>query len=148
MTEDQYAAYLRTAAAEYAEQITDSGAMPAADALVKAEADFARLLPDGLATPGQHLWTAYDGDQEVGMLWLAVTDRSDGRHAFGYDFSVREDLRRRGHGRAMIEAAERICREMGVVSLGLNVFAQNTGARALYERMGFEVTSLQMAKRL
>ena len=89
-----------------------------------------------------------DGDQEVGMLWLALTEKSDGLHAFGYDFLVPVDLRRRGYGRAIMVAAEQLCKEKGVVSVGLSVFGFNDGARALYEEMGFEITMLQMTKRL
>jgi GNAT superfamily N-acetyltransferase len=58
------------------------------------------------------------------------------------------DLRRKGYGRAMIQAVEQRCREWGVVSIGLSVFGFNLPARALYEQTGFEVTAIQMRKRL
>jgi GNAT superfamily N-acetyltransferase len=122
--------------------------MPEAEAREKAAADFARLLPDGLATAGHLLWQAYDGDDVVGMLWLHVTERSEGAHAFGYDFSVREDLRRRGYGRALMKAAEVECRRRGVVTVGLSVFGPNLAARSLDEQMGFTVTAMQMTRRL
>ena len=93
-------------------------------------------------------WTALDADTEVGMLWLAFTEKTDGLHAFGYDFLVTTELRRRGYGRAIMAAAEEACRERGVVEIGLSVFGFNSGARALYEQMGFEVTMLQMSKQL
>jgi GNAT superfamily N-acetyltransferase len=148
MTREQYAAYRAVAEEDYARNIAASGSMPDAEARQKAVDDFGRLLPDGLATPDHHFFTGYDGDQEVGMLWLHIEEKSDGLHAFGYDFSVREDLRRSGYGRAMMVAAEELCRERGVLSVGLHVFGFNAGARSLYEQMGFEVTSVQMRKRL
>lgn len=148
MTEEQYQAYRATASDDYARNIAASGAMPLPEAQQKAADDFARLLPDGLATPGNHLWTAYDGADEVGSLWLKLEQKSDGLHAFGADFAVHAPLRRRGYGRAMIELALAKCRQLGVVSVGLNVFGFNSGARRLYEQMGFEVTSIQMHKRL
>lgn len=114
----------------------------------RAADDFARLLPDGLGTPEHHFWTGYDGDTEVGLVWLNISPRSDGLHAFGYDFLVAEELRRHGYGRAMIVAAERLCRDRGVVSLALDVFGVNHGARSLYEAMGFEVTATLMRKTL
>jgi GNAT superfamily N-acetyltransferase len=82
------------------------------------------------------------------MLWLGFTERSDGLVAFGYDFLVTSDRRRQGYGWAIMEAAEQVCRDRGVVEVGLSVFGFNSGARALYEQMGFEVTILQMRKRL
>ncbi|MFG3698371.1 GNAT family N-acetyltransferase [Micromonospora sp. NPDC047620] len=148
MTDRQYLRYRERAEESYAQNICDSGAMPLPEARRKAQEDYGQLLPDGLATEGHHLWTAYDGDDEVGMLWLHVEQKSDGPHAFGYDFEVRADLRRKGYGRAMIQAVEKLCRERGVVSIGLSVFGFNLPARTLYEQMGFEVTALQMRKRL
>lgn len=146
MTEEQYGRYRDGAEAEYARSIAASGAMPLAEAEAKARADYQRLLPAGLRTPGHRLWTVYDGDVEVGMLWLHTEQKSDGRHAFIYNVEVREELRRRGYGRGIMQAVDRWCREEGVVAVGLNVFGQNTGARALYEETGYEVVSVQMRK--
>ena len=143
MTEDQFAVYHGLAVANYARGLTDSG-MPAAEARQAALESTDRLLPDGLRTVDHHLWTAYDGDTEVGILWLRIQDTS----AFGFDFQVHEPLRRRGYGRAIMQAAERVCRDRGVVSIGLHVFAANRGARELYEQMGFEVTSYNMRRTL
>jgi ribosomal protein S18 acetylase RimI-like enzyme len=148
MTRQQYDAYRATSEVDYAASIRDSGSMPETEAREKAAADFARLLPDGIDSEGHRFWTAYDGDEPVGLLWLKLTDTSVGVTAFGYDFSVRADLRRKGYGRALMQAAESRCRELGVVSVGLNVFGHNLGAQALYDQMGFEVTSIQMSKRL
>lgn len=148
MTERQYAAYRERAEDSYAEGIASSGAMSLEDARTKSVEDYARLLPDGLATEGNRLWTAYDGDAEVGVLWLAFRDSGEGLTAFGYDFEVREELRRHGYGRSIMLAAEQLCRELGVVRVGLSVFGDNLGAQALYEQMGFEVASIQMTKRL
>ncbi|MGK5519396.1 GNAT family N-acetyltransferase [Micromonospora sp. URMC 107] len=148
MTDEQYLRYRQRAESSYARHIAESGAMPVPEAQQKAQEEYAKLLPDGLTTPGHHLWTAYDGADEVGMLWLHVEQKSDGPHAFGYDFEVRPDLRRKGYGRAMIQAVEKRCREWGVVSIGLSVFGFNLPARALYEQLGFEATAIQMRKRL
>jgi ribosomal protein S18 acetylase RimI-like enzyme len=60
--------------------------------------------------------------------------------AFVYNIEVRPDYRRRGHGAGIMNAAALHCRELGCSVLGLNVFAHNPGARALYDRLGYEVT--------
>lgn len=148
MTEEQYDRYDESAVAGYAESIAASGSMPLPEAQEKARADHRRLLPAGARTPGHRLWTVYDDDVEVGILWLHTEQKSDGPHAFIYDVEVREGLRRKGYGRRIMQAVDRWCREAGVVSVGLNVFGQNTGARALYEEMGYRVVSLQMRKYL
>ena len=62
--------------------------------------------------------------------------------AFVYDVEVRprpapQGLRRRDHERRRAVW----CRDQGHPALGLNVFAHNPGARALYDRLGYRVTA-------
>ncbi|MBP2391842.1 GNAT family N-acetyltransferase [Aeromicrobium fastidiosum] len=148
MSADQYRAYRAIAERSYADNMVKSGTMPEPEALHKAAEDFERLLPHGVDTAGHEFWTAFDDGEEVGMLWLGFTEKSDGLHAFGYDFLVTSELRRQGYGRAIMAAAEHMCRERGVVEVGLSVFGFNSGAQSLYEQMGFEVTTVQMRKRV
>jgi hypothetical protein len=58
MTDDQFRDYRQDAETHYARHLAESGAMPAAEARQKATDDYARLLRQGLRTPGHHLWTA------------------------------------------------------------------------------------------
>ena len=51
-----------------------------------------------------------------------------------------EDARRRGVAQALLAEAERIARERGFGALALDTTASNSGARALYERFGFEMS--------
>jgi len=135
--------------ASYAANIARSGAFGERQARAKAEDDFNRLLPEGPATPGHRIWTGHgpDGD-EVGLLWVHLTERADGLDAFGYDFVVREDLRRHGWGRALMRSAERVLAGLGVTSVGLSVFGFNAGARSLYEQEGFDVGAESRVKLL
>ena len=50
-----------------------------------------------------------------------------------------ERFRRRGVAAALLEAAERAARDRGLPAVALDTRSSNTGARALYERYGFEV---------
>jgi GNAT superfamily N-acetyltransferase len=50
-----------------------------------------------------------------------------------------EDARRRGVAVALLGNAERRARERGLRALALDTTASNMGARALYERVGFEI---------
>jgi GNAT superfamily N-acetyltransferase len=148
MSDEEYAEFRERSEVSYATEIAASRAIPLPEARRKAAEDHERLLPEGPRTQGHYLWTAYEGDQPVGDLWLHVEAKSDGPHAFGYGFEVRQELRRRGYGRAITEAAEQKCREMNVVSIGVTVFGPNKAAQSLYEDLGFETTVLQMRKRL
>jgi RimJ/RimL family protein N-acetyltransferase len=51
--------------------------------------------------------------------------------------SVRASHRRRGFGRALLEAGIEWARSIGITRLELYVFADNAPAIALYEALGF-----------
>jgi ribosomal protein S18 acetylase RimI-like enzyme len=143
MSEDQYKPWRAEAEAHYAQSVAASG--QSAEAAARTAADtYAQLLPEELATPGHHLWHAYDGERRVGFLWVKVTHET----AFVYNVAVEENLRRQGYGRAIMLAAERWCHVNGLTRIGLHVFAHNAGARALYEQLGFTETGRNMAKDL
>ncbi|WP_250031081.1 GNAT family N-acetyltransferase [Paractinoplanes maris] len=143
MTGDQYEPWRAEAEAHYARSVAASG-RSARDAARAAAAKYAELLPDEFATPGHHFWYAYDRARRVGFLWVKVTDDT----AFVYNVAVEPDLRRRGYGRAIMLAAERWCQDNALTRIGLHVFAHNTGARALYEQLGFIETGRNLAKDL
>jgi len=116
--------------------------------VAKAAADFAMLLPDGIATPHHHFLTAYVDGRVVGMLWLNLVDESIGRHARVYNVVVEPAERGHGYGRAIMLAAEQTSREMGAVSISLNVWGHNHIARNLYESLDYQAVAISMRKPL
>jgi ribosomal protein S18 acetylase RimI-like enzyme len=133
----EFPAYRERLVSEYARDIFDIGAFADFEAALDASEQSTReLLPDGPATAGQHLWSAYDRDTPVGILWIAV----DGPKAYIYDIEVHADHRRRGYGREILDAGALAARDLGAEVLGLNVFGHNDAARALYERAGYVTT--------
>jgi ribosomal protein S18 acetylase RimI-like enzyme len=150
MTEAEFAAYLRHAVEDYAIAHLKAGDCVAEEALTLAKADYDSLLPEGLATKGQHLFTIrVDAVTEpVGMIWFALRENRGKASAFIYDFQVRPELRGKGYGTATLNALESMLVGMKVVRVNLNVMGWNTGARALYERQGFTVAGIGMTKTL
>jgi ribosomal protein S18 acetylase RimI-like enzyme len=144
MTPDRYLRWVPESIAGFAAQQTASGAAPERAAREYAEREFDRLLPFGLDTPGHHLWSAFDGDEEVGYLWLAVR----GTEGYVYDVAVDPALRGRGHGHAIMLAAEDAARSVGAGMLRLNVFGHNTAALNLYHRLGYSITVTELVRRL
>ncbi len=108
------------------------------------------MLSAGLATPGAHLYEIRDpaDGATVGSLWLAV--QTAGGRSTGYVFSIEVDEahRRQGFARRAFADLDTIGRDLDLVSPGLNVFAFNTVARALYESLGYEVAGLTLRKSL
>ncbi|MEL7047066.1 MAG: GNAT family N-acetyltransferase, partial [Pseudomonadota bacterium] len=54
------------------------------------------------------------------------------------------EQRSKGHGTRLLEVAEDICRSTGLHRLSIIVASDNTGAKRLYERMGYVVTASRL----
>ena len=150
MTPEEYDDYRGRSQQEYAQQIADSGQVDLTTALEQSAADFLRLLPDGLASPGMHLWTAMsvDTDEAVGLGWLELRQRPSGVSAWIYDIQVDASHQGQGLGRALMDALHDAARELGATSMALNVFGHNTAAISLYDSLGYSVTAQQMKREL
>jgi RimJ/RimL family protein N-acetyltransferase len=147
MTPERYVTWHAYSVAGYAEENVRSGRWTKEEALSRSEADFESLLPNGLDTVGQELWSVVDSaGEEVGILWIA-TDRKP-NHAFIFDIEMNPDRRGEGFGTATLLALEDWCREHDISSIGLHVFGHNEGAWRLYKRMGYVETNVNMEKRL
>jgi ribosomal protein S18 acetylase RimI-like enzyme len=148
MRPEIYDVYLAAAVAGYAEDNVASGRWSAEDALRRSRAEFGSLLPRGLATPDNHLYeikAAAEGPT-VGFIWFAVVERHGVRSAFVYDVEVHAEHRRQGHAMRAFAALEPLVGALGLSSIGLHVFGHNPGARALYEKLGYRVTGINMVK--
>ena len=80
------------------------------------------------------------------MIWMKhEAPRPQG---FIFDISLEEAQRGKGYGRQVMLALEEIAKGMGLETLALHVFAHNTPAMKLYEKLGYEVVSQNMMKKL
>ncbi len=150
MTEAEFAAFKERGIHEYAAEQIRAGFWSASDALEKSRQAHERLLPDGIRTKDHYLYTIQDPEQPspIGVLWMMVTLDSPRPSGFIYDIEVYEHYRRKGYARQAMHELEVVARSMGLRQLGLHVFAHNAGARALYERLGYGVASLNLLKDL
>jgi ribosomal protein S18 acetylase RimI-like enzyme len=114
----------------------------------RATRDVDGLLPEGAATQGHFLYSVMDDstDAEVGTVWFALRDSGVGRSVWIYDIIINENFRRRGYASRTLELVEARAKELGAKSVELHVFGHNQGAQALYEKVGYNVTSITMAK--
>ena len=127
-----------------------AGQWAEAQSLELARQEVARVLPQGLATPGHRLFSLRDSrsDAGVGMLWIAEQERGGRKIAYVYDVWVWEAHRRKGYAQAAFLALEGVVRELGLAGISLHVFGHNTAARALYGKLGYETSSLVMFKEI
>jgi ribosomal protein S18 acetylase RimI-like enzyme len=145
---DEYDAFLAHSKESYARDIAEHGGTTEEFARRKSEADHARILPDGLETPGHWILVVESAGERVGILWLAEQDVGGRRGMYIYGVEIDEAHRRRGFGRAAMLLAEEEARSRGINRMGLNVFGANEVARNLYRSLDYVETSVQMAKDL
>jgi ribosomal protein S18 acetylase RimI-like enzyme len=149
MTETELQAYLAPAIAEYAAEHVKGGRWNQAESLEESRKEFMQLLPDGVRTAKQHLFSIRDdAGENVGMIWFAEREQGGKRAAFIYDVRIDEAFQRRGYATQAFQALEKVVRDMGLAAISLHVFGHNTAARALYEKLGFVITNLHMSKSL
>jgi len=131
----------------YAAENVASGRWTADEALAQSERQINELLPGGVGSPNQFLWSTVDerGDA-AGTLWVGTERRPD--HAFIYDIELDESRRGQGLGTAALGALEDWARAHGITTIGLHVFGRNRGAWRLYQRLGYVETNINMEKQL
>jgi GNAT superfamily N-acetyltransferase len=90
------------------------------------------------------------GGAPLGFAYLETqTDYFTGRpHAHVAVLAVADGAQGRGVGRALLDAAEAWARGRGDPFITVNVFARNTRARAVYERLGYGPETLRYVKPL
>ncbi|SFD38106.1 GNAT family N-acetyltransferase [Streptomyces aidingensis] len=135
---------------------TAQGLSPEA-AAERAGARYARLLPQGPATPGAALRALHLDGTPAGTLWAQTAPPAagagSGRPADGPDarvhaVEVAEEYRRRGFGRLLLAEAERLCRAAGGRSLALALPAGDTPALRLATALGYRAGRRLFAKPL
>ena len=83
-------------------------------------------------------------DRIVGRLSIARDAHPASSHVADLGIMVARGFRRRGAGRALMEAAEGWAHEVGVEKIELHVFPYNVGAISLYESLGYRREGLRL----
>ena len=150
MDSDEFSAYIAEAVPAYAQDKVESGQWSRDSSLRLAQEGFSELLPQGLATPNNHLFTVRDAASQasVGVLWFAIQQRADENIAYVYDVFVRPTFRRKGYATEAFAALEAEAVARGFSGVALHVFGHNFAARALYSKLGYQPTNVNMFRRV
>ena len=136
MTDAEFRDFMELILPPYAAEraVADHMPLDAAERFAREQHD--RLLPNGHETAGHRfLRIVAEGTPAVGGLWLWIDDASE--QAFLYNITIFAPYRHQGFASAALSLVERLCRDSGCRALGLNVFASNEAALALYRKVGF-----------
>lgn len=139
---EEYGPWLERGEEEFVEALMEYG-LNHEEARSRADAGVAGLLPDSAPAPGTALLALEHEGRTVARLWLRTSEP-----AWVLQVEVEPGDRGRGHGRAMMLAAEREARAAGADVLGLNVFVSNTTAVRLYASLGYRPVRRHFTKAL
>ena len=150
MRDEAFPAFFEQAVLLFASENVAAGRWTDVGSIERSRLENEKLLADGLATSGQFVFeiVATEHEHHVGYLWLAPMPRGSTKFAFVCQIFIRPEHRRRGYASAALQAGERFALDQGLSGIGLHVFAHNAGAQALYQALGYRVTSSNMFKSL
>ena len=116
------------------------------------EAGYAWFLESQLKDDDVAVFVAERSGEVIGYVYVGLEPKSwkELRDAAGFihDVAVVEQGRRLGVARALIDAGTAWLRERGAPRVMLWTAAQNTGAQALFDKLGFRRTMIEMTKEL
>ena len=138
MTQPEYETFLARAIPDYVADNVRAGYWSESEALEKSREGYEKLLPNGLRVENHYMYTLYDVDEAVGMIWIRADLQSPTKSGFIFELYVDEKFRGKDYGKQAMLLIEEKARELGWTSLGLHVFAVNAVnnvARNFYERV-------------
>ena len=148
MTQSEFDSYFETLVPDYAADNARAGYWSEDEALEKSRHQTTSLLPKGLQTPNHYIYSLYDEEQKIGMIWLKVDLERPVKSGFIFDVRVEGEFRGKGYGKEIMSLVEEKARELGIQRMGLHVFAYNEVAKNLYEGIGYKHSSYNMLKDL
>ena len=98
MTEQEFQRWQEASIRSYAAEHVKTGRWGEEESTERARKQFEELLPNGLATEGQHLYLIEETacSETIGIIWVGVQDQGEGVQAFIYDLLIDGPFRRRG----------------------------------------------------
>lgn len=145
MTSAEFTRWREQSIPAYAADKVRVGRWKEQESLAEAEKEFSSLLPQGRETPGHHLFTIEaESGNSVGALWVGHAERATGPIGYIYDLVIWPEHRRQGHATRAMHAIELEAVNLGFKGLALHVFGDNTSAQALYRKLGYATTNLNM----
>lgn len=149
MSDSDYAFWKPRSLENYIQEKMKANSLTRAEAEEIGNADFNRILPNGLASKDNYLFKmAGDAPEALGYLWYCVRGPQENRRIFICDIMVEEKHRGKGYGKKAMLLAEEGAKSLGIKKIGLHVFGYNKTAIGLYQSLGYITTDLSMEKPL
>jgi len=150
MSEDNFIFFLNNAIHEFAEEKVKANTWAEQEAIRLSEEAFNNLIPKGLNTDNTYFYLIFaeDINKKIGYLWFKVFDGLLGKEAFLFDILIYEEFQGKGYGKKAMIAFEEKTSELQINKLSLHVFGHNNIALELYKKIGYEITDINMSKKI
>jgi RimJ/RimL family protein N-acetyltransferase len=150
MDETEYQQFLDYAITNYAEEKVQAGNYAPADAIEYSTIEYQEQLPDGVKTKDNFLLMIVEKElgKPVGFVWLMIQQTGHLRSLTLVNILIYEAFRSRGYGTQTLQLVEEKALTLGLERITLHAFGHNRGAISLYERLGYKITNVHMAKDL
>ncbi len=150
VTEQEFPEILQRSIQGFGQECVAVGRWEESEAYEQAKTIIEGDLPEGLNTPGNLFFHLVEtqAQKNVGYLWLEILVKDNLPTVFIADIEIFKNFRRQGYASEAFKAVERLAKEKGIGRVCLHVFKHNEGALALYEKLGFKITGLNMLKNL
>ncbi|EGA90687.1 GCN5-related N-acetyltransferase [Planococcus donghaensis MPA1U2] len=148
MTEEEFDKYMAYLIPDYAKDLSENYMIPLEKAMNESKELMDQLLPNKQNSAEQLVYNIYstDEDKTVGVIWYNI--QSDSNKAYIYHIFIKEEFRKKGFATFVLQELEESMKSVGVISMGLNVFGTNPNAYKLYKKLGYQVQSTAMGKRI
>lgn len=148
MTEEEFDQYLAYIIPDYAKNLSENYMIPLEKATKESKELMGQLLPNKENSEEQLVYNIYltDEGKTVGVIWYNI--QSDNNKAYIYHILIKEEFRKKGIATLILQELEKSLKSVGVASMELNVFGTNPNAYKLYEKLGYQVQSTAMGKRI
>lgn len=151
---DEFKDYQEYFVADYAAEIHSNYDTPILEAQHRAQAELDEAFPNGVPIANHFLMAIYTVTenasqivpQRVGFLWYELSAME--QRCFILDFYIEPAQRSTGFGAAAMASLETEMLSLGIFKIQLRVANDNPRALALYQRLGFSITGINLAKNL
>ena len=150
MTMKEYQSYMDNVIDELPKEYIRAGVQDQKQAIRQVKEQIERILPNGLETPNNFLYSIIDEaiSNKVGILWYEIREKEGIKQAFICDISIDKNHRRKGYATKAFQVLEEEVKSKGISTIKLHVFGHNEPAIILYKKIGYKTTNVLMSKDL
>ena len=139
MNQDIYNHYITYSKNNYAQEITKARGISIEEAMQITNKEYDTLLPDGLQSKNQYLYTIENNENEnIGIMWFSSQSNHGDNELFLCDVEVNKEYRGKGYGRESMNLLESKVKEFNMHTISLHVFLHNKIAYSLYNKIGYK----------